>query len=29
MTVIEFEQVATQLSEERVTHFRAWFDEYR
>lgn len=28
MTITELEQAVTQLSEEELTRFRAWFDEY-
>ena len=28
MTITELEQAVTQLSEEELVRFRAWFDEY-
>ncbi len=28
MTITELEQAVTQLSEQELAHFRAWFDEY-
>ena len=28
MTITELEQAVTQLSEQELSHFRAWFDEY-
>jgi hypothetical protein len=28
MTITELEQAVTQLSEEELIRFRAWFDEY-